>query len=104
MRTTSNGPPAAARTSGSDPARGLERREQLAAAAADVENAEPGRDARLQHAGQVTVVVAPGAPGPVRLLARVLVEAADLLDDGLFAGRAVARADEGCARAHWKNQ
>ena len=86
------------------PRGGLERGQQVAGAAADVEHALAGGDARAQHAGQVVVEVAARPRRAGDPLGMRLVEGADLLDDGLLGGgRSAQAASSSHALGHGKN-
>ena len=58
-----------------------ERRQEVPRSAADVQDSLARRDAPLDHAGEVVVEVASGAPRPLDPLVVRLVEPADLVDD-----------------------
>ena len=111
---TSNGPPVCASTSGSDDVaaqeaqpvtavplasgldgvrgdvdpdavRRLERCQQVAGAAADVEDPQPGRHPHSQDPGQIIVEIAVAPPRPQQPAVMALVELADLGEDRVVA-------------------
>jgi hypothetical protein len=80
------------------PDRGPQGREEVAGAAAEVEHALSLRHAHPEHAGEVVVVVPVPPPRALDRLVVLLVEAADLVQDGVGRPRGERGVAHGAAR------